>query len=356
MRTAPRFAVKELPAVLAQDLLAKTPKFIGDVVMGRRSATDARGIIEYQLARRKTLVNLEITSRCNTSCKCCMRDPEILGFSTNLTMSTEDVERILDSYTPSEVQAVLLGGSESLLHPEFFPILEMVGQRFPLKQVDLYTNGIVLSREPETLARLADSGIGSVTFSVQGARQETVSRLQPGVSMEGNLASASYLHKNSDASLWVNYVVQEANVDEMLEFVDLIADSGFSGVSFIPYNAIDFADGTYDYESEWQRMNLAERLQTARERATEHGLHMAHASDLCSCGLNMDIIRTDGSVLLCPGPSSREFFIGNVFEEGIATVSTRKKRRLKKVTRALQMGAVPPMCTACAIRRYHVLP
>jgi radical SAM protein with 4Fe4S-binding SPASM domain len=342
--------------VLAKDLIRKAPKFLGDVVAGRRPISDAKGIVEYLREREKTLVNLEITSRCNTSCTCCMRDPEVLGFSTNLIMSTEDVARILDAYAPSEVQAVLLGGSESLLHPEFFTVLEMVGRRFPLKQVDLYTNGIVLSNEPRTLARLAGSGIGSVTFSVQGARQETVSRLQPGVSLEGNLAAADYLRKNSDTSLWVNYVVQEANVDEMLEFVDLIGDSGFGGISFITYNAIDFAEGPYDYESEWKRMDLAERLQAAHAKAARLGLHTAHASDLCSCGLNMDIIRADGSIQMCPGPSSSEFLVGNVFDEGVAAVASRKKRELKRVTRSLQMGPVPAMCTACAIRRYHVLP
>jgi radical SAM protein with 4Fe4S-binding SPASM domain len=347
--------VKEVLGVLAKDLMRKAPKFLGDVVTGKRPITDAKGILEYQLTRRKTLVNLEITSRCNTSCKCCMRDPEILGFPTNLNMSLEQVKQILDSYDPAQVQAVLLGGSESLLHPEFFTILEMIGERFTLSHSDLYTNGIVLAREPDTLGRLAESGIGSVTFSVQGARQETVSRLQPGVSMEGNLASAKYISENSDTSLWVNYVVQEANVDEMLEFVDMIADSGFSGVSFIPYNAIDFAD-EYDYEAEWKRMNLAERLIEARERATQYGLHMAHASDLCSCGLNMDIVRADGSIQLCPGPSSSKYLIGNVFEEGVAAVSARKRRQLKKVTRALQTGSVPDMCNACAIRSYHVLP
>jgi len=342
--------------VLAKDLLRKAPKFLGDVVTGKRPISDARAIVDYQRERKKTLVNLEITSRCNTSCACCMRDPEILGFPTNLNMSVEQVKKILDSYDPADVQAVLLGGSESLLHPEFFTILDMIGERFTLGHSDLYTNGIVLAREPETLKRLAESGIGSVTFSVQGARQETVSRLQPGVSMEGNLTSATYISENSGTTVWVNYVVQEANIDEMLEFVDMIADSAFSGISFIPYNAIDFACGEYDYEAEWKRMNLTDRLLEVHERAARYDLHMAHASDLCSCGLNMDIIRADGSVQLCPGPSSSTFLIGNIFEEGVDAVTARKKQQMKKVTRSLQLGSIPNMCEACAIRSYHILP
>jgi hypothetical protein len=116
MRTAQTAAVGPVvgdrePVKITRDSIGRAPSFVRDVAMGRRPATDAVRIVRDHFATGKTLVDIEITSHCNTSCKCCLRDARVIGFSTNLTMSPEDVARILDSYKPSSVRAIQLSGN-----------------------------------------------------------------------------------------------------------------------------------------------------------------------------------------------------------------------------------------------------
>ena len=336
----------------AREAMGRAPRVLVDLVAGRRSLADIRGALEYQRSERKALINLEITNRCNTRCRCCMRDPIVMGVSTNAFMGVQQVEHILDAYRPQDVRAILFGGGESLLHPDFFVILEMVRRRFPETPVDLYTNGIVLSEDQECLERLVASGIDSVSFSLQGARQETVSALQPGVSVDGVLAAADYIGENCGAGLWASYVVQDENVDEMVEFVDLIGPSAFKGVSFIPYNAADFEDEGVDYETMWASMGLWAKMDVARDRAAAYDLLLTPVSGLCSCSPNMDIIRANGAMQICPGNSRVQYHAGNVFAEEVTVVRTRRSRELKVAMKEIRSGRTPRMCIACSVVGY----
>ena len=339
----------------AKEAIRKAPGVFVDLVAGRRSMADIRGALDYQRVLRKTLINLEITNMCNTHCRCCMRDPQVMGVSTRCKMSLDEVAQILDAYRPQDVQAVLFGGGESLLHPDFFTLVEMVQSRFSGVPIGLFTNGIVLAKDRDSVERVAASGIDSVSFSIQGARQATVTSLQPGVSIDGVIAAANYIGGNSAAGLWASYVVQDENVDEMLEFVDLIGPSAFSGVSFIPYNAADFEDGEVDYEGRWQETGIWAKMEAARLRAADYGLQVTPVDGLCSCSPNMDIIRANGAMQICPGNSRLAYHAGNVFAEGVPAVRARKKRELKKAMRSLHSTSASPMCEACSVKGYDLL-
>ncbi len=340
----------------SRDKLKKIPQFVADVLLGRRPLTDARAILDYQQSLKKPLVELEITSRCNTACRCCTRDPLVVGLPMNLTMSVADVMHILEPYTPSTIRGIALSGSESLLHPEFFEIVESIAQRFPLSQVQLYTNGIVLASDKNTLEKVGDLGFESITFSLHGATQETVSLLQPGVTIEGALTAAEYLSKNSNSVLWATFVVQDANVDEIPAFVELVASSGFRGLSFVPYNRSDVTDDTHDYESEWRGMDLWTKLNAAKARAEELGVLYASAGGLCSCTDRADIYRANGAVLTCSGNSRSEYVVGNALSESFSKIAARRRRVMKKTLAELSAGCTPTMCRACALRDQQSLP
>lgn len=328
--------------------LQRAARFGLNMLMGRRSLSTARSAADYHLARRKPLVQLEITSRCNTACGCCTRDPHVVGVPTNLTMTLPDVRRMLEPYSPSNIRGLALSGSESLLHPEFFGIVDLIGQRFPLDMLTLFTNGIVLSQNRQVLERVGDLKLGSITFSLQGAVQSTVDRLQPGVSIERVVAAAEYLSSRS-CPLWASYVVQRSNVAEMIDFVDAIAAAGFRGVTFLPYNAADAVSGPFDYETEWAGIGFWEMLERAEVRAAEHGILVTPVSELCGCE-GVDVTRATGAVVTCQGNSRVEYTVGNLLVEDYSAIVRRRNRALKAVFRSTRFGRIPKMCAACAIR------
>lgn len=335
--------------------IARLGRGVRMVASGEISLADAVRVGLGRQAPDKVILNLEITSRCNTSCSCCMRDPEVLGIATNINMTLDQVREILDYYETVDLGSILLGGSESLLHPQFFEIVELIGERFPLKHVELYTNGILFSRNRELLERVTALGLGAVTFSLQAATQDKICTLQPGISIEGTLAAARYMRDNSDATLWASYVVQESNLDEVTDFVEMIAGSAFHGISLIPMNRVDFTTDQVDYMDEWAHTGITAALRAGQKRAAELGVRVTPTIDLCSCGMNMDVVRANGVVQLCPGNARAENLIGNVFEEGFDVVRARKNDALHAVVGRLHGDDIPAICRACAIRTYDKL-
>lgn len=337
------------------DSIARLGRGIRMVTSGEIAIADAIKAGLGRPASEGVILNLEITSRCNTSCSCCMRDPEVLGIATNLNMTLEQVAEMLDYYETVDLRSILLGGSESLLHPQFFEIVDMIAERFPLKNVELYTNGILFARDQALLERVTALGLGAVTFSLQAATQDRIRTLQPGISIEGTLAAVRYMRDHSDATLWASYVVQEPNIDQVTEFVDMVADSGFHGISLIPMNRVDFTTDMVDYLDEWEHTGILAALRAGQQRAAELGIRVTPTIDLCSCGMNMDVVRANGVVQLCPGNSRAENLVGNVFEEGFEVVRLRKNAALHEAVRRLGEDDIPGICQACAIRTYDKL-
>ena len=89
-------------------------------------------------------------SNCNTNCKHCY-----ISYEGNFDGKQlyDLCSKLMDNYR------VLLNGTEILLHPEFFPVLELVGQNF------LLTNGLELERNPKIIKMIADVGIKYVGTS-----------------------------------------------------------------------------------------------------------------------------------------------------------------------------------------------
>lgn len=341
---------------MSDGFISRGVRFAANVVTGQRRLSDVFAVLEYQRSRKKTILNLEVTARCNASCKSCMRDPRVLGIPTNLEMDLSDLNKILDGYSSASLQSVLLGGSESLLHSRFFEIVDEIRRRFPGTPIELYTNGIVLGKRPEVLSALAEANLDAVTFSLHGATERRVAELQPGVSLSSVLSAVDFLSQNCSSTLWVSYVVQDSNVEELADFVELVRGTAFKGISFMPMNDADFTQEPVDYACRWERYHLRQRLEAAREQAERYGLRVTRAIDLCSCGLDMDIFRADGSIQTCPGNSRAETLMGNALKEPIAVVRKAKQKRLRSLTHCLNRGEIPPLCVACAIPQQRELP
>ena len=324
-------------------------KFAADVLAGRRPLADALEILDHKARMRRRQVHLELTSRCNLSCKACYRSgPLREDMATNLVMSMDDVGRVLDAYRPSEVRSFSLSGGENLLHPDFFPIVHVIGRRFPSCDISLATNGIVLAKSESQLEGLCRSEVSSVLFSLHGARQETISLLQGGIPLFRVLDAAQYiLEKSHIHDVSVSFVIQEENVDEMTEFVELVASkTSVEHIVFMPMNFAGHSEGAFDYESLWREMGLWEKLDRACERAREVGIRVTPVRNLCGCMGPVDVLTADGSMLLCWGNYLvKRYAIGNVLRERPSDI--RNKPQFRTLRKTLKAGGKPEMCAAC---------
>ncbi|NVO16837.1 MAG: radical SAM protein [Rhodoplanes sp.] len=100
------------------------------------------------------LALIEINDHCNLTCPVCFAgsSPQ---HTTHLPLAT--IERMLDALVASEGEPDLLqiSGGEPTLHPDFFAILDAARKR-PIRHVMVNTNGLLLARDPDFCARLAE--------------------------------------------------------------------------------------------------------------------------------------------------------------------------------------------------------
>jgi MoaA/NifB/PqqE/SkfB family radical SAM enzyme len=316
------------------------------VVTGRTSPAD---LLARVLHRKARLVHLELTSRCNLACKACYRNGALRELmEPGITMNPADVEVLLDSYRPAEVRAFVLSGGENLLHAGFFTILGAIRERFPSRGVTLSTNGVLLSRDRALLERVCSSSLDDIQFSLHGARQQTVSLLQPGIVIPPTLDAMRYVCENSAIDVAVNFVIQRENVDEMVEFIELLASAGVRArtVSFTPMNYAGHAEEAVDYNAMWDQMGLRQKLARASARASELGIRVPALRLECTSLFSVDVLTASGAMLPCWGNYLvKRHALGNALREKPGTI--RKQPQLRALQAALRSGAPPALCVAC---------
>ena len=160
-------------------------------------------------------------------------------------------------------------------------------------------------------------------------------------------AAQYILEKSHIHDVSVSFVIQEENVDEMTEFVELVASkTSVEHIVFMPMNFAGHSEGAFDYESLWREMGLWEKLDRACERAREVGIRVTPVRNLCGCMGLVDVLTADGSMLLCWGNYLvKRYAIGNVLRERPSDI--RNKPQFRTLRKTLKAGGKPEMCAAC---------
>jgi MoaA/NifB/PqqE/SkfB family radical SAM enzyme len=114
---------------------------------------------------KPTLVDLEITNRCNLRCDVCWfwGKSGIGDRYGKLEMSTDEIYTLIDEvryYKPS----IYIGGGEPFVRDDIFKILEYI-KNCGLT-ISLTTNGTLL--DDDKIEKIVELGIDGITFSVDG--------------------------------------------------------------------------------------------------------------------------------------------------------------------------------------------
>ncbi|MEW6602044.1 MAG: alpha/beta fold hydrolase [Nitrospirota bacterium] len=120
--------------------------------------------------------NIEITTRCNLSCRYCARGTYV---REGRDMPKETFSEILDML-PHAYRVTLVGLGEPLLHPHIVDIVAEASSRG--RRVALVTNAMCLDRQLS--AELIKAGLSSIAFSLDAPDQETASLLRRGTDFD----------------------------------------------------------------------------------------------------------------------------------------------------------------------------
>jgi len=164
-------------------------------------------------------ITFEITSRCNLSCKHCMRDRSLKN-----DLEPELIQRVLKEMKPYGIRKVAFTGGEPLIHPHFKNILEaVVRQGFVFSFV---TNGLKLPQFADFLARpLLKEKLERICVSIDGADAETHDYIRGKGNWKKAMAGVLAL-KSRSIPFAVKFTINTRNHKQLEEMVLLAGKLG----------------------------------------------------------------------------------------------------------------------------------
>ncbi len=118
---------------------------------------------------------VEVTHRCNMACPICYADAERVAADVPIATIRTYLEQLIQvTETPIPIQ--ISGGEPSLR--DDLPEIVALAKRMGFRNIELITNGIRISREPDYLNALKTSGLTAVYLQFDGLKPATSRRIR----------------------------------------------------------------------------------------------------------------------------------------------------------------------------------
>ena len=192
-------------------------------------------IVSRQLRRPPRylpVVALFVTYRCNLRCKMCgvceLNAPA--GDSPELTL--EECKSVVRSAAKLGTTMLVITGGEALLRPDVLFETIRHARRHGIA-VHLCTNGVLLN--PENVKRLADSGVNTVSISIESPDREIHDALRGAGSFDGAVRGVRLLREFAPSvQVGVNVVITARNFRGMAGMVAFAESLDAHQVKFAP--------------------------------------------------------------------------------------------------------------------------
>jgi MoaA/NifB/PqqE/SkfB family radical SAM enzyme len=164
-------------SALREDLNRGGSKFCGDCPLKlpllKGQAPPQR---DLDVPPQPSRLYVECTAACNISCfqACCAPETGITRTRQAGMLDVGLFTRVMDEAGPSLGRVDFFNYGEAFLHKRAVEMCEYVKAKFP--HIYLYTSTNGLALKEESARRLVHSGIDEVTFSIDGASQQTYER------------------------------------------------------------------------------------------------------------------------------------------------------------------------------------
>jgi len=119
------------------------------------------------------LANIDLTNRCNLNCDFCFANARACGFVYEPEFDEiVKMMEMLRAQKPVPVPAVQFSGGEPTMRQDLVKIIKKA-KALGFPQIQLATNGVRISKEPELARELRDAGLSTVYLHFDGISDET---------------------------------------------------------------------------------------------------------------------------------------------------------------------------------------
>lgn len=309
-----------------------------------------------RMLSKPLLIQVESTNRCNLNCVMCARpyydkEKNVLG-----DMSMETFQKIVPFIKTAELVS-LFGYGEPLIAKNFWKFLEICAGLGVATAIN--TNGVKL--DEDTSSRLIDGGLGSLTVSLDAAREATFNAIR-GYSLKkivNNLvrfkAAKEKRHRTTPV-VNINFVMMKDNLPELVEMVDLAVMIGAASltVSNMMVYSKSLEERSVFHYMEETKLIFKEAEKKAREVDLPLMLPDFQKKVVdCVQPFEMLFINWDGKVRPCCSAAfvSDRFSlpVGDLAKEDLGTIwNNRDMARIRKGL--IGKGKLAVQCATCGFR------
>ncbi|MDD3723441.1 MAG: GTP 3',8-cyclase MoaA [Lutibacter sp.] len=188
-----------------------------------------------KFGRKITYLRLAVTDRCNLRCQYCMPAQGIEIVDRKELLSYKEMYRITRVLSELGVNKVRLTGGEPFVRKDFVNFLESLSFNDKLEEINITTNGALISNH---IDKLEAYKINAINLSLDSLQKEKFAKITRRDLFDSVYDTFEKL-ENSSLKLKLNVVVQSGvNTDEIIDFIELTKNKDIA-VRFIeemPFN------------------------------------------------------------------------------------------------------------------------
>ena len=199
-----------------------------------------------KFGRKISYLRLAITDRCNLRCQYCMPAQGIDIVGRKELLSYKEMYRITRVLSELGVDKVRLTGGEPFVRKDFISFLESLSFNDKLDEINITTNGALISNHIDKLEALK---INAINLSIDSLQKDKFAKITRRDVFDGVYETLEKLEK-SKLKLKLNIVVQSGvNTDEIIDFIELskTKDIAVRFIEEMPFNG----KGQRDMKEEW---------------------------------------------------------------------------------------------------------
>ena len=188
-----------------------------------------------KFGRQITYLRLAVTDRCNLRCQYCMPAHGIDIVDRKELLTFKEMYRITRVLSELGVNKVRLTGGEPFVRKNFVEFLEMLSFNDKLDEINITTNGALISKH---IAKLEELKINTINLSIDSLSKDNFAKITRRDVFDEVYKTLEAI-ENSSLNLKLNIVVQSGiNTHELIDFIELTRHKKI-GVRFIeemPFN------------------------------------------------------------------------------------------------------------------------
>lgn len=208
-------------------------------------------------------VEWEVTNLCNLRCRHCYVSA---GESLAAELTTEEALTLIDELDQIGVSDITISGGEPFLRNDIWEIIKELKKReIPFI---LYTNGTLLNNMK--VRRLVETGVKTMSVSLNGARPETHNFVQNAPTFEKVLEVMKMI-KSKNIRLQVLFTLMKINAHEIDDLFILAEEIGIDVICVYPFYPVGRGKNALDH-LEMNPKNIKNILMMALEKAKDYSM------------------------------------------------------------------------------------